>query len=97
MEYLDNRFESRLMARNSLRGLIWPAHSPDLSPLDFFAWSPVKSKVYVQPILEDLEALKHQIIDECNNLDKDMIKRAVFSVKKWAQSIANSSGRYIEN
>ena len=34
----------------------WPAHSPDLSPLDFFFWGHIKSLMYQSPVesAEDL-------------------------------------------
>ncbi|XP_050307733.1 uncharacterized protein LOC126744391 isoform X2 [Anthonomus grandis grandis] len=43
-EYLDRTFPGRWIGR---RGAIeWPPRSPDLSPLDFFLWGHLKSKVY---------------------------------------------------
>ena len=37
---------------------IWPLHSPDLSPLDFFPWGYLKDKVYT-PKPATLQELKN--------------------------------------
>ena len=46
MRYLDNLFGERVISRRALRGREWPPRSPDLSPLDFFLWGYLKSKVH---------------------------------------------------
>ena len=38
MRYLDTQFKEKVLAMGSLRGFDWAARSPDLNPLDFFAW-----------------------------------------------------------
>ena len=35
MRYLDNQFQNRVLSRKPIRGLDWPARSPDLNPCDF--------------------------------------------------------------
>lgn len=64
-EFLNNRFPGRWIGR---RGPIeWPARSPDLSPLDYFLWGHLKSKVYAtQPA--NIEDLRQRIIEECRQL-----------------------------
>jgi hypothetical protein len=43
--YLDATFPGRWIGR---RGPIeWPARSPDLSPLDFYFWGKLKSRIYI--------------------------------------------------
>ena len=36
------------MCRSGL--IVWPAHSPDLAPLDYFLWGHMKSLVYETPV-----------------------------------------------
>lgn len=56
--YLDQVFPNRWIGR---RGFIeWPARSPDLTPLDFFLWGYLKSKVYFNRPAS-LEELKNRI------------------------------------
>lgn len=56
--YLDNVFPNRWIGR---RGTIeWPPRSPDLTPLDFFLWGYLKSKVY-QNKPQNINELKERI------------------------------------
>ena len=38
----------------------WPAHSPDLNPLDFYLWGHLKAIVYSTPI-HNMEILRQRI------------------------------------
>lgn len=69
-EYLNDRFPGRWIGR---RGPIeWPARSPDLSPLDYFLWGHLKSKVYAtQPA--DIEDLRQRIIEECRQVTPQVL------------------------
>jgi hypothetical protein len=58
MQVLWEMFPGKLI---SLRGYVgWPAHSPDLTPWNFFLWGYLKSKVYTHRH-ENLQALKDAI------------------------------------
>ena len=49
---------------------------PDLTPLDYFLWGYLKSKVYAtQPA--DLVELRGRIVDQCAIIPPDMITRAI--------------------
>ena len=40
----------------------WPAHSPDLTPCDFYLWDAVKSRVYTDGnLVPDLATLRARI------------------------------------
>jgi hypothetical protein len=43
--YLDEVFPNRWVGRRGQTE--WPTRSPDLTPLDFYLWGYLKSKVYV--------------------------------------------------
>ncbi|GFW23133.1 uncharacterized protein TNCV_3802331 [Trichonephila clavipes] len=45
---LDTAYPGRWIGRGG--PVNWPAHSPDLSCLDFFLWGYMKSLVYVSPV-----------------------------------------------
>lgn len=68
--YLDEVFPDRWIGR---RGFIeWPARSPDLTPLDFFLWGYLKSKVFkTKPI--DLEDLKIRIRNEIRLIPPNVV------------------------
>lgn len=69
-EYLNRTYPDRWIGR---RGPIeWPARSPDLTPLDFFLWGHLKSKIYkTQP--QSLNDLRQRIIDECRAITPEML------------------------
>lgn len=70
-EFLDAVFPRQWIGR---RGpLDWPARSPDLSPLDFFLWGHLKSKVYTtEP--ESLEELRRRIVEECHQITPQILQ-----------------------
>ena len=71
---LDVEFPRHWIGR---RGEIeWPARSPDLTPLDYFLWGFLKSRVYeTKP--NNLDELRNRILEEAALIDRDMIRRAV--------------------
>ena len=70
---MDTQFPHRWIGR---RGVIeWPARS-DLTPLDYFLWVYLKSKVYsTQP--QSLDELHNRILQEATLIDREMIRNAV--------------------
>ena len=64
MRYLDNKFGDHVISRRALRGREWPPRSPDLSPLDFFLWGFLKSKV----LSFGLQESKLKIDIQCSGL-----------------------------
>lgn len=72
--FLDVQFPRRWIGR---RGEIeWPARSPDLTPLDYFLWGYLKSKVYATKP-NNLEELRNRIMQEAARIDGAMIRDAV--------------------
>lgn len=69
--YLNENYPGRWIGR---RGSVeWPARSPDLSPLDFFLWGHLKSKIYAtQPA--SIEELRERITLECQQITPDMLR-----------------------
>jgi len=82
-ERLTELFDTRVIA---LHGpLEWPPRSPNLTPLDFFLWGHLKSKVFVSPPA-DLDDLVGRITAEINTLNQNraMIRRAVSNMLRRA-------------
>lgn len=95
LRYLDRQFGQRMMAMSSIQGHDWPARSPDLNPLDFFAWGYLKSRVF-RPRPATMPQLIARIELEVKNLNSDMIKRACLDIKTRCQRVIASSGGFIE-
>lgn len=69
--YLDNVFANRWIGR---RGSIeWPPRSPDLTPLDFFLWGYLKSKVYLNRP-QNINELKERIRIEVAQITPEVIE-----------------------
>lgn len=69
-DYLNLIFNNRWIGR---RGVVeWPARSPDLTPLDFFLWGYLKSKVYVNRP-QNINDLKERIRQEIRRITPDVI------------------------
>nr|XP_018913457.1 PREDICTED: uncharacterized protein LOC109041542 [Bemisia tabaci] len=69
--YLNAEFPGRWIGR---RGAIeWPPRSPDLTPLDYFLWGHLKSKVY-ETAPQSIQELKQRIVDECAKITPEMLR-----------------------
>ena len=78
------RFGERVVALN--HAVEWPPRSPDLTPLDFFLWSYIKSTVYTTPPT-NLDDLEMRIRNEMDILrqDRAMVRLAVNSMTARAE------------
>ena len=74
---------------------IWPPHSPDFNPLDFFLWGYLKDKVYT-PKPATLQDLKNAIRGEIEKITPEMCKSVVDNFKKRLDVIIAQKGRHIE-
>lgn len=92
-EYLDATFPRRWIGRGSNR--IWAPRSPDLTPLDFFAWGYVKSQVYKVKI-NSIANLKERIRQAVRNITPAMLNK-VFeaTVRRW-ETCMEVQGGHIE-
>ena len=93
---LTELFGNRVIALN--RAVEWPPRSPDLTPLDFFLWGYLKSKVFETPA-GNLEELEQRIRHETNSLrhDRAMVRRAVFDMVRRAGVCVQRDGGHVED
>ncbi len=92
-EFLDESFPQRWIGR---RGPVeWPTRSPDLTPLDFWLWGYLKSKVYEHRI-EDVDDLKIKIREACANISQDMCKNSLGEFKNRMEKVIEIGGGHIE-
>lgn len=75
----------------------WPARSPDLTPLDFYVWGTLKTKVYSAPI-PDREELTNRIRLCCQELSDDRaeLRRTLESVRHRARLCVRQRGGNFE-
>jgi hypothetical protein len=51
---------------------VWPPHSPDATPCDFFQWGYGKDQVYVPPLPTSIPKLKVRIRTAIETITADM-------------------------
>jgi hypothetical protein len=74
--YLNDEFRQRWIGRKGNDDLVihpWLPRSPGLTVCDFFLRGYIKDKVYVPPLLTNLEEFKIRIKDAVNAVTPDMI------------------------
>ena len=86
MERLQQLFLDRIISLG--RDHKWPPRSPDLTPLVFFDWSYLKSKVILTPPA-NLTDLRQRITMEAAQIPQDMIVRAMHEMRRAELCIHN--------
>ena len=77
---------------------VWPPHSPDLNPLDFFLWGYLKDIVKVYTARhENLQDLKTAIRSEVQRIKVGMCIDAVRNFDKRLDVVIEQKGRHIEH
>lgn len=80
IKILKSKFCDRVISRNA--DITWPPRSCDLTPLDFFLWGFLKSKVYtkkpetINDLKDNIRKAVHEITPEtCRNVIKNFDSR----------------------
>lgn len=76
----------------------WPPRSPDLTPLDFFMWGYLKSKVFLPPPAT-LDELRERIVYQVDRLrheDNGMVVRSVEDMQRRVERCALLEGEQVE-
>ena len=76
----------------------WPPRPPDLTPLDFFLWGYLKSKVYQTPS-GNVTELERRIRLEMNTLRQDrvLVRRTVFDMLRRVHVCSQRDGGHVED
>lgn len=73
----------------------WPAHSPDLSPLDYFLSGYFKDRVYVNNS-QTIAALKNNFWTEIKRIHHDMLDRVIHFELQSGSSHSDSASRSLD-
>ena len=95
MAELKNVFQNRLISRNSGQ-IAWPAHSPDLNPLDYSFWGQSMAEVWKQQP-ESIEQLCEIVENFASNMSEDQVRKMVSNVRKRAQKCVEVNGDHFEH
>ena len=88
-EFLD-----RVISRGT--SIIWPAHSPDLNPLDFHFWGVAHQQVY-QEHPETIESLIDCVKSFVARYDSSVIERVAANVVKRAKLCLDANGGHFQH
>lgn len=92
-QYLDEVFPDRWIGR---RGAIeWPTRSPDLTPLDFFLWGYLKSKVYTTKP-QSIDKLRARITHEIEIIPPEKYRSATQAFYTRLAHCQTVEGRHFE-
>ena len=98
MNFLKEIFGTKIISRTASKfgGIEWPAHSPDLNPLDFSFWSQAQSEVYEHhpTTIEEIVAIVEGFF---GNLNEEKVKKTVANVLKRAQLCVEEKGGHFEH
>lgn len=77
----------------------WPARSPDLNPLDFFLWGTLKTKIYEDGEIADIDDLKNRITNAVNLLNRndEWFERMVLNFIKRCELCIQNNGGHVEH
>lgn len=92
-KYLDEIFPGRWLGRCG--PMTWAARSPDLSPLDFFAWGYLKNKVYKRRP-KKLDDLIQFITEESKTINIEMCDNVIKSFHNRLETCVKLNGSHIE-
>ena len=98
MQFLKGIFKDRIISRLAkiLSMPEWPAHSPDLNPLDYTFWGQAMQKVWeAKP--KSIPDLKSVVEDYFSTIDKDLVKKCVLNIKKRAALCVKEKGGHFEH
>ena len=75
--------------------IAWPPRSPDLTPMDFYLWSHIKSKVYVKNY-QSLADLKTSITAAFREVTAENVSASVRNLEKRLKMVIERAGAHIE-
>lgn len=74
LQWLDNTFGDQYISYRTAN--VWPPHTPDLNPLDFFLWGYLQDRVY-SPSPQTTEDLKTATTREIRPISVDTCKAVI--------------------
>ena len=94
---LNEQFPGRWIGMRS-ETIVWPARSPDLTPLDYWLWPYLKHKLYESGVLyADVERLVDEIHFICQNIPAMYIQNATRAFTDRIQKCIDVNGGHFEH
>ena len=95
-DYLNSTFTpARVISRGCEHP--WPAHSPDLTPLDYWFWPTLKARVFHHNPPETINQLKARIEEECDRFTNEEMIAAISNLPRRLEIILEVDGGHFEH
>lgn len=91
LEFLEHYFPHRVISRG-----VWPARSPDLTPLDFSIFGMLKNEVYKTRI-NNLNDLMNTIAIKCNEITPNVLQNIFNNMKRRIALCIQQNGDHFEH
>lgn len=92
-DFLNEQFPGSWIGRGG--PIAWPARSPDLTPLDFFAWGFIKDIVY-QVRVQSLRELRRRIVAAVERITPEMLNNVWRDIDYRLDLLRATYGDHIE-
>jgi len=90
LDFLYETFNLRVMSHRFTErhegGKLWPPHSPDINPCDFFLCGFLKGKVF-QRRPENVAQLRAHIVKLCRAFSEDLCRKVVTNARVRLQEV----------
>uniref|UniRef100_A0A914E450 Transposase n=1 Tax=Acrobeloides nanus TaxID=290746 RepID=A0A914E450_9BILA len=94
--YIEQQFPHHWIGTGSTYAA-WPHHSSDLSPINFFLWGYIKSRVYKTRFnFGDLEELKQRILLAFKKITLDLLEESVEEYKTRLERVHKTRGDLVD-
>ena len=94
MSWLRDRFQDRLISKGA--AIEWPAHSPDLTPPDYFLWGHLKAQVY-RTGPKNLQDLKKAVEQAVRRITLATCRAVMEAARKRAELCLQENGGHLEH
>lgn len=92
MTLLNEKFPGRIISRNS--EINWPSRSCDFTPLDFFLWVHLKSKIYANKPTT-FQQLKDEIIRHIGEIEEQLCRDVIKNFDHRVEVCRRSLGEHL--
>jgi hypothetical protein len=90
LRYLRQFFGDRLISRD-----LWPARSPDLTPLDYYLFPHLKNTIFKEPV-HTIDDLKIRIREECERVTPETLVRVFENMKRRVTMCIEAQGYHFQ-
>ena len=94
LSFLAEKFQDRIISRRTERA--WPAHSPDLSPLNFWLWGELQQTIYDKKPAT-IAGLCRIVNNAARRISEETVRRAAATFLRRVEKCALKDGGHFED